>query len=97
MIYSNKILLNGQAVRRRESDSMDEQKESNLHQPMLGWKTPNPTYCQTCMFVTVREPFGRLPKLANCKIYEGNDLKPDEVLFDGEPCEYYEPDKKLEK
>lgn len=77
---------------------MEKQKESNLHQPMLGWKTPNPVYCLTCKFATVREPFGRLPKLSNCKIYEDADLKPDEVLFDGEPCEYYEPEKgKFEK
>ena len=77
---------------------MEEQKESNLHQPMLGWKRPNPVYCRTCRFATVREPFGRLPDLAICMIYEGADLKPDEVTFDGEPCEYYEPEKeKFEK
>lgn len=85
--------MTGQATQRKDGDSMNEQKENNLHQPMMGWKEVKATYCETCIFATVREPFGRLPKLANCKIYEGSHLKPDEVVFDGAPCEYYEKEK----
>ncbi|MEY8317744.1 hypothetical protein AALB19_10590 [Oscillospiraceae bacterium 50-58] len=76
----------------------EQQKESNLHQPNFGWVGPNPVFCQTCMFVEVREPFGRLPKVAHCKIYEAPEMKPEEVYLKGEPCEYYEKDKrKFEK
>lgn len=97
MIYSSKILLNGQAVGRRGSDNMDEQKENNLHQPMLGWIQPNPVYCRTCRFAHGKPPFEDSPEKASCMIYEHPETKPSEVAFDGEPCEYYEPDKKLEK
>lgn len=72
---------------------MEQQKESNIHQPMLGWITANPVYCRTCIFAEVREPFGRLPDTANCMIYEKPELKPDEVYFYGEPCEFYEKEK----
>lgn len=76
----------------------EQQKESNLHQPNYGWIAAECKACQTCMFVEVREPFGRLPKVGTCKIYEAPESKPQEVMFGGEPCEYYEKDKrKFEK
>lgn len=44
--------------------------------------------CKTCMFCLQREPFGRLPDNGECMIFENG--KPNEILFDGEHCEYYE-------
>lgn len=77
---------------------MDEQKESNLHQPMMGWITANPVYCQTCRFARGEPPFADAPNKASCMIYENPELKPDDVYFYGKPCEYYEKDnRKFEK
>ena len=79
---------------------MDEQKESNLHQPMVGWIHPNPIYCRTCQFSHGKPPFEDDPEKAYCRIFgrDDSDGKPMEVYYKGEPCEYYEPDKrKFEK
>lgn len=98
MIRFNKTLLNGRVVQRKESDRMDEQKESNLHQPMVGWIHPNPIYCRTCRFAHGMPPFEDSPEKASCMIYEHPEVKPSNVVFDGEPCEYYEKDnRKFEK
>lgn len=70
-------------------------KKSNLQQTeeIFGCKQVNPKYCETCMFVETREPFGKLPRLANCKIYKYPQSKPEEILFSGAECEYYEKEK----
>lgn len=47
--------------------------------------------CETCMFCLQREPFGRLPENGDCMIFENG--KPNAILFDGAPCEYYEKQK----
>ena len=49
--------------------------------------------CETCIFCLIRPPFGRLPDNAHCRIYE-NPGKPAAILYDGEPCEYYEKEKR---
>ena len=98
MIRFNKIPLNGKAAQRKDGDSMDKQKESNIHQPLMGWIHPNPVYCRTCRFAHGKPPFEDSPEKASCMIYEHPEVKPSKVVFDGEPCEYYEPEKgKFEK
>lgn len=52
--------------------------------------------CETCIFCLVRPPFGRLPNNAHCRIYD-NSGKPSTILYDGEPCEYYEREKRKPK
>ncbi len=78
---------------------MEKQKESNLHQPLFfGGKSIKATHCHTCRFAWIHNPPKKLPENGYCKIYESLESKPEEVLFDGAPCEYYEPDKgKFEK
>lgn len=80
---------------------MEEQKESNLHQPLpFGGRVTTHKWCDACMFCEVINPIGRQPQTRYCKIFEPTDSdgKPDEVIYDGEPCEYYEPEKgKFEK
>ena len=48
--------------------------------------------CESCIFAAVIDPIGRQPKMRYCKIYETDDSegKPDDVLYEGVPCEYYE-------
>ncbi|MCI8857161.1 MAG: hypothetical protein HFH26_11565 [Clostridiaceae bacterium] len=79
---------------------MDEQKESNIHRPMIGWITANPVYCRTCCFAHGKPPFEDDPEKAYCRIFGRDDSegKPMEVYYKGEPCEYYEKDnRKFEK
>ena len=49
-------------------------------------------YCDTCIFCEILDPFGRSPQTRYCKIYEPDDSdgKPDEVIYEGAECEYYE-------
>lgn len=72
---------------------MAEQKENNLHRPFfIGGRTTTHRWCDTCMFCDVIEPIGRQPQTRYCKIYEAKDTygKPDEVIYKGEKCEFYE-------
>lgn len=48
--------------------------------------------CKTCAFAEIIKPIGRQPQTRYCRIYEPDDShgKPDEVLYEGEECEYYE-------
>lgn len=76
---------------------MAEQKENNLHQPISGGgRITTHKWCDTCMFCDVIEPIGRQPQTRYCKIYGANDThgKPDEVIYEGAMCEYYEKEKR---
>lgn len=75
---------------------MAEQKENNLHQPFFGGgRTTTHKWCDTCIFCDVIEPIGRQPQTRYCKIYGAKDThgKPDEVIYDGAKCEFYEKEK----
>lgn len=75
---------------------MNEQRESNLHQPVFGsGRTTTHKYCDNCIFCDVIEPIGRQPQTRYCKIYGAKDThgKPDEVIYEGARCEFYEKDK----
>lgn len=52
-------------------------------------------WCETCMFCDVVDPIGRQPQTRYCKIYGNNDShgKPDEVIYEGAKCEFYEKQK----
>lgn len=69
------------------------EKKSNLQQSeVFGCRTINPKYCRTCIFAHGEPPFADSPKKAYCVIYN-RDLalkKPDNVYFNGAPCEYYQ-------
>lgn len=62
-----------------------------------GGRTPSQHFsCLTCMFAETIDPIGRQPQTRYCMIYGAKDShgKPDEVLYGGEPCEYYERESK---
>lgn len=75
-----------------------ERKEMYIHKildswdEVLGCTRPNPIWCQTCMFAHGKPPFEDLPDKGHCMIYSrsSGEMKPKEVLFDGEECEFYE-------
>lgn len=55
-------------------------------------KQPNPTACLTCMFRFIEiegEKVDR-PDAGCCEIYEYPESKPNDVIFEGAECEYYE-------
>ena len=64
----------------------------NANNEIFGGRPTNAMYCKTCMFAANFESIGRQPQMRYCKIYEPDDShgKPDEVLYEGEECEYYE-------
>ena len=49
-------------------------------------------WCDTCMFCGIIEPSGRQPQTRYCRIFTPEDTlgKPDEVIYDGARCEFYE-------
>lgn len=61
-----------------------------------GCATINPRYCETCLFCTVKEPFGKLPKIVTCEIYKAPLSKPKSVYYEGTQCEYYHNEKDAE-
>lgn len=72
---------------------MEKQKESNLHQPIFGGGRPTThKWCDTCMFC---DNIVWFPQMRYCKIYEPKDShgKPDEVIYEGAQCEFYEKQK----
>ena len=76
---------------------MEKQTESNLHQPVfMGTRETTHEQCSTCIFCEVIEPIGRQPQTRYCKIYGAKDShgKPDEVIYGGERCEFYEREKR---
>lgn len=60
----------------------------------IGCRGINPKYCKTCVFSKGAPPFEDGPEKAYCLIYsrDEGEAKPPEVYYDGEECEYYEPD-----
>ena len=52
--------------------------------------------CESCLFCDVIDPVGRVPQSRYCLIYDVKSThgKPDEILYDGEKCEFYEKEKK---
>lgn len=61
-----------------------------------GGKITTHKWCDTCIFCGVIEPIGRQPQSRYCKIYGATNSpgKPDEVIYEGEICEYYEKEKR---
>ncbi len=70
---------------------MADSRSKDLNGEVFGCKQVNALWCETCIFAETREPFGRLPKLGVCKVFKS---KPEEVLFDGARCEFYEQEKR---
>lgn len=62
---------------------------------------PDDIVCKTCLFRLPPLNVGGTPyerhTVPFCKIYEQPESKPYEILREGASCEYYEPDKRLEK
>lgn len=50
-------------------------------------------YCKTCMFSHGKPPYADLPEKCHCMIFEYPNDKPNDVYYDGKPCEYYEKQK----
>lgn len=75
-----------------ERKEMYKQKILDSWDEVLGCRDINPKWCQTCMFAHGKPPFEDLPDKAHCMIYSENsgEMKPDEVYYDGEECEFYE-------
>lgn len=78
-----------------------EKKEEYKHkvfdsQMSGGGRITTHKWCDTCMFCDVIEPIGRQPQTRYCKIYGAKDThgKPDEVIYEGAKCEFYEKEKK---
>jgi hypothetical protein len=63
---------------------------------VFGGKITAHNQCESCMFCDVIDPVGRVPQSRYCRIYDVKSThgKPDEILIDGERCEFYEKDKK---
>ena len=79
---------------------MVKQDKSNLHQPVWGGGVPTThKWCDTCMFCEVIDPIGRQPQTRYCKIYGPKDThgKPDEVIYQGARCEFYEKEQLNER
>ena len=68
-------------------------RENNLRNfdETFGCRRINPKYCMTCRFARGEPPFEDAPEKGRCMIYsrEEGESKPDEVYFDGQPCEFY--------
>lgn len=60
-----------------------------------GRKLNKQCYCKTCKFAEIIEPIGKQPQTNYCMIYGTKDStgKPDEILYDGMKCEFYEKEK----
>lgn len=72
---------------------MMEEMKNNLHQPFYGdGRVTTHTWCDSCLFCAFIEPLGRQPQVRYCKIFSPKDTngKPDEVIYEGGECEYYE-------
>ena len=66
----------------------------NANNEIFGVKQISAKFCESCIFCEVREPFGKLPRIGNCRMYQPPHSKPEAVLFGGEECEFYEKEKK---
>lgn len=75
-----------------ERKEMYKQKILESENEVWGCTRPNPVWCRTCMFAHGKTPFEDAPDKSYCMIYRKSDgeMKPKEVLFDGEECEFYE-------
>lgn len=65
------------------------------HDEMMQTVTPSDDIiCKTCLFrladVEVAGTTIKRHTYGNCKIFETPEMKPDEVLWEGAECEYYE-------
>lgn len=74
---------------------MAEKKNPKWEKEM--WNTTTPPeniFCKDCIFrlkpITVAGETMERYTYGNCEIFKGSQIKPHEVLWDGEPCEYYE-------
>lgn len=75
-----------------ERKEMYKQKFLDSENQVFGCNKINPKYCKTCIFARGNPPFEDLPEKANCMVYSNDSglTKPDDVYYDGAPCEYYE-------
>lgn len=78
---------------------MDPRLEKKLRaseEERIGCRGINPKYCRSCRFSRGTAPFENGPEKAYCMIFSRNEgeAKPPEVYYDGEPCEFYEKDKR---
>lgn len=73
-----------------------EKRSDDLKGEVFGGRITTHKWCDSCLFCDVIEPIGRQPQTRYCKIYEPKDSegKPDEVIYNGAMCEFYEKDKK---
>lgn len=57
-----------------------------------GYLKRNPVWCKTCKHSHGDNAFENKPEKAYCIVYNRNRgiMKPDEVLFFGKECKYYE-------
>ena len=74
---------------------MSNSRSDDLKNEMFGSIPTTHKWCDTCMFCEIIEPIGRQPQTRYCKIYEPKDSagKPDEVIYEGAKCEFYEKQK----
>lgn len=51
--------------------------------------------CSSCVFAETIDPIGKQPQTRYCMVYGRKDSrgKPDEVLYNGAKCEFYEKEK----
>lgn len=78
---------------------MGEKKNPKWNEEM--WKTitpPENIQCKDCIFrlkpLTVAGETMLRHTYGNCNIFKGSQMKPREVLWEGESCEYYEQEKR---
>ncbi len=67
-------------------------KKPRWENEMIGGRESNPKACETCMFRPSERNGVKLDRAntAHCGIYEYPQIKPPNVYWDGEQCEYYE-------
>ncbi len=72
-------------------------KKPKWEEEMFAPITPkDDIHCKTCKFkrpsVKIGDEIVERHTFAICKIYDDDERKPNDVLWEGAECEYYEPE-----
>lgn len=74
-------------------DEMMKKKIQDMEHEVWGCATLNPKWCRTCRYVKKsNDDKEKLSNNAYCKMYQKPEAKPKGVLFEGEECDFYDPE-----
>lgn len=72
-------------------EEMMKKKIQDAEGATWGCATLNPKWCKTCAYVKKLKN-KKLPDNAYCRMYQKPEAKPKGVLFEGEQCDFYDPE-----